>query len=140
MDLSKYEDGAWISELGKYKKTCKLRICNIEFAGRANREFCSDPCKAKHNNDKKKELNSLAKRYSSDTLKANKIFHDLIEDYNSTNYINKQDLLDSGYTRFAPGRRAKYNKYHGEWWCIGSFAHRLEFNGNNELEFIYVKS
>jgi hypothetical protein len=140
MDLSDYELGVWISELGKYKKKCKMQHCKREFAGRDNQFFCTEKCKSKHNNDKQKYRRSLAKRYNNLILKANVIFHDLIDDWDSINIISKQDLFRKGYTEYAPGRQAKYNIYHGEWWCIGSFAHRISKDDENIIEFIYSEN
>ena len=117
-----------------------MQHCKKEFAGRDNQVFCTEKCKSKHNNDKQKYRRSLAKRYNNLILKANVIFHDLIVDRESINIISKQDLFRKGYTEYAPGRQAKYNIYHGEWWCIGSFAHRISKDDENMVEFIYSEN
>ena len=140
MDLSDYKIGEWIPELGKYKKICALKECRSAFPGRKNRDHCTDFCKTKKNNDIAAKRRELAKRYTDATLKANNLFLDLIEDWDGMNAISKDQLFHKGYTQFAPGRSAKYNKYHGDWWCIGAFAHRKEENAEGNIEFIYVEN
>ena len=137
MDLSSYKVGQWIPELGKYKKICALKECRSPFPGRKNKDHCTEFCKTKKNNDKAAKRREFAKRYTDATLKANTLFLSIIKDWDGINTISKDQIFHKGYTQFAPGRTAKYNKYHGEWWCIGSFSHRFKEDDNNTIEFIY---
>lgn len=53
----------WDSHMGTYRHTCDS--CGIEFHGRKNRQYCTEKCKARHNN----ELAAVRKK------KAEKLVH-----------------------------------------------------------------
>ena len=139
MDLSNYNVGDWIPELGKYKKICELEVCRRPFAGRKNKKHCTNQCKTKKNNDKARILRLLSKRFNDETYEANKIFLVLLKDKENINEVSKSELMKKGYYRDAPTKPLKDDRFHGQWKSIGSFAYRFKEDSDEILEFIYIK-
>lgn len=139
MDLSNYEVGDWIPDLGQYKKICELEVCRRPFAGRKNRNHCTDQCKTKKNNDKARIRRLLSKRFTSETFKANNVFLTLLKDKDNIHEVSKNELMKKGYYGGAPYKYLKDDRFRGQWKSIGSFAYRLKEDSEETIEFIYIK-
>jgi hypothetical protein len=139
MDLSKYELGQWIPELGKFKKRCELKKCGNYFAGRKNRKHCNDKCKSQKNSDLAEERRELSKRFTDETLKANIAFQKCLNDKDSINEVTKSKLIKSGYSGDAPTKKIKDDRFHGDWLSVGSFAYRGSSSNPDIIQFIYVQ-
>ena len=139
MDLSKYNVGDWIPELGEYKNICELELCRSPFSGRKNRKHCNEKCKAKKNNEKSRIRRLLSKRFMDETFKANNIFLSLLSDKDNINETTKTRLLKTGFDGDVPFKPLKDDRFHGPWKSIGSFAYRFKEGSDEIIEFIYIK-
>ena len=140
MDLSNYEVGDWIPDLGKYKIICELEVCRRPFAGRKNKNHCTDQCKIKKNNDKAQIRRALSKRFNDETYQANNVFLKFLKDKGGINEVSKTELLKNRFDGNSPSKKIKDDRFHGSWISIGSFAYRIKENNGNLIEFIYVKN
>lgn len=139
MDLSEYKVGDWIPELGKYKKICALADCRRPFAGRKNKDHCSEFCKTKKNNDIARIRRSYSKRFNNETYQANNIFLKLLNDKEVVNEVSKTLLMKSGFFGDAPTKNIKDDRFHGRWQSVGSFGYRLKNGSEDIIEFIFIK-
>lgn len=57
-------------------KTCP--ICNAKFQGRQNRQYCSQECKTRHNNELGRERRQEEKSLTGDYLKNYKLLNELL--------------------------------------------------------------
>lgn len=140
MDLSNYEVGQWIPDLGKYKKICALKECQRPFAGRHNKHHCTNPCKTKKNNDRGRIRRALSKRFNDETYRANNTFLKFLKDEEGINEVSKTELMKNGFDGNSPSKNIKDDRFHGSWISIGSFAYRVKENDRNIIEFIYLKN
>lgn len=140
VNLNDYRLGQWIPELGKYKKRCALKECGAYFAGRKNKDYCCEACKKKKNNDLASFRRELSQRFLSATINANKAFHQCLTIEDGINEVTKTRLLKNGFVGDAPTKRMKDDRFHGEWWSVGSFAYREKRNDSTIIEFIQIKN
>lgn len=139
MDLTDYKVGDWLPELGKYKKICALPECRKPFAGRKNKDHCSDFCKTKKNNDKSRIKRLFSKRFNDELYHANNAFLEHLKNKDSINSVRLTSLMKSGFYGDAATKNIKDDRFHGQWRSVGSFAYRLKEGTKDIIEFIYIK-
>ncbi len=121
----------WSPKLKGFEKTCP--VYQDVFIGRKNRVFCSDPCKARHNNDLAAERRIEEKRHTSAMLNNINIFERLFreDEFGLILNMSVQELIELGFDSKAPTNRITID---GEpWMAVGDFIYKLDDKGDVEV-------
>ena len=134
--IENYSDGEWIKELGEYFHIC-LECCE-EYTGRRNKDYCSATCKSKHNNDKRRERDPMAKIKMLSYQKSAEVLHYFYDPKKRITEVEITLLIKKGLKIDSPYNLLKLNNHEGECKKIGSYAYQQTADGQR-LKILKLK-
>lgn len=125
----------WDSLKGAYKHRCDS--CGREFHGRKNRQYCTEKCKARYNNEVAAQRNLNEKAVVSDLLRNVAILARLIpEDNYDVEVVSTEKLEAMGFNAESANQRVTVD---GEvWYKVGNYGFR-PIGKSNEVELLRLE-
>lgn len=124
----------WLPHQGGFRKECPE--CEGVFIGRKNKIYCSDPCKARHNNDLAALKKAAENRNTASLLKNIEILTEAMTYCTGERITVPMDtVLSKGFDPHAPNTRV--SRGDDTWFRFGDHVIRVnENNGTIDIEKI----
>lgn len=117
----------WIPEKNGFFKKCVRNGCAVTYIGRLNKNYCSDKCKTRVNNDKAIALRNETKDNNLKIQNAIKITQKILGENLGEKRLKNSTLYEMGFSFSLPTSKLKFKNSQWDWNRISpSYAFRID--------------